>query len=83
MDSSTLHPHHSYNINTEIPSQIQYYATPPPTQLSYRYDPQKYKVHHLSGSKPQRMEIGQLSPVVPSRPMEIIVFNSNQGRQTK
>ncbi|GFY62006.1 uncharacterized protein TNIN_183711 [Trichonephila inaurata madagascariensis] len=83
MDSSTLHPHHSYNINKEIPSQIQHYATPPPTQLSYSYDPQKYTVHHLSESKPQRMEIGQFSPAVPSRPMEKIVFPSNQGRQTK
>ncbi|GFX31889.1 hypothetical protein TNCV_3668691 [Trichonephila clavipes] len=43
LDTSTFHPHHSYNINKEIPSQIQHYATPPPRQLSYSYDPQKCK----------------------------------------
>ncbi|GFX36384.1 uncharacterized protein TNCV_4932971 [Trichonephila clavipes] len=83
LDTSTFHPHHTYNINKEIPSQIQHHATPSPTQLSYSYNLQNYKVHHPSESKPQRMEIGQFSPAVPSRPMEKIVFPSNQGRQTK
>ncbi|GFS88178.1 uncharacterized protein NPIL_80491 [Nephila pilipes] len=82
LDTSTLHPHHSYNYK-EPASPVLHYATPFPSQFSHSYDPPKYKAQHPSDIRPQRIELGQFSPALPSRPLEKIVFPSNQGHQTR
>ncbi|GIY32938.1 uncharacterized protein CDAR_435281 [Caerostris darwini] len=82
LDTSTLHPHHSYNVLKEPTSSVGHYATPLPTQYSPNYNTQKNQLFYPSKTKSQQIEYSQFTAPVPSRPVEQIVFPSIPSYQT-